>query len=207
MHALAKSLKAKGLIPNGPIVVFGSGPLQIFVDPHLLSGDLDISVPQFFDEITELTHEIGYGKGDAEYYIEVVPSYVFRPGPNWQDRAKDVEIEGVSFRLPDPLDILLAKLRRLDIKDVRAFKTVVEKTGHPTEAELIKELRDVYDLFYLQKDGKKSVLWLNTEKLWPILFNREIDARAEIPELVLAYLAKTVDPAYVESIRHQLGLD
>jgi len=35
----------------------------------------------------------------------------------------------------------------LDEKDVRAFRTVLAKTRHPTEVELIKELQLAVDLF------------------------------------------------------------
>jgi hypothetical protein len=168
LAALAKAIRDKGIVLTVPITVFGSGPLQMCVEPKLLSADVDISVAGHLDVIKNLVDEIGLGKGTSRFYIEVVPSYVFRPGVNWMGRATEVEFEGVKFIFPDALDILLAKLRRLETKDIQAFRVVQAKTGRPTEQEIITELRACYDMFYFQKNAEKSVLWEKTEKLWPI---------------------------------------
>jgi len=53
----------------------------------------------------------------------------------------------LTFIFPHPIDILIAKLNRLDDKDLRAFEIVRAKTGHPTEQELISELQIAVDLF------------------------------------------------------------
>ena len=206
LDKLARAISDRGLAPKKPIVVFGSGPLQILIDQNLLSGDLDISVPENAEQITALIEEIGFGKGKARYYIEVVPSYVFRPGINWLGRVSRVERHGVEFLIPDPLDILLAKLRRLEEKDIRAFLAVIAKTGRPTETELIAELRDVYDPFYFQKNGEKSALWENTERLWPILFQKAINVREDILRPVLEELAASSDQEYIGLLRDRLGL-
>jgi hypothetical protein len=154
--ALSTAIQRKGLVFLKPIVVFGSAPLQIYIDPAFLSADVDISLAGQDDLLKGLVEEIGLGKGKAAYYIEVVPEYIFRPGPNWRERTTSVLLNGVSFLFPAPLDILLAKLRRLDEKDIRAFQLVLEKTGRPSEEQLIRELRASYDVFYYQKNGRKS---------------------------------------------------
>lgn len=83
--------------------------------------------------------------------------------------------------MPHPLDVLIAKLNRLDQKDLDAFRIVIDKTGHPTETELTSELQMSVDLFRPAFDEEKSRdLSANCQKLWPIIFGREIDPRKEI---------------------------
>ncbi len=207
MNTLSAAIQRTGLKLEKPIVVFGSAPLQLVVDPAFLSADVDISNSGGEAILKKLVEEIGLNKNKAPYYIEVVPEYIFRPGPNWRDRATLTELNGVQFLIPAPLDILLAKLRRLDEKDFRAFELVLQKTGLPTEEQLIGELRVSYDLFYHQKDGRKSALWNNTEKLWPRLFRREINIRTEIIEPVLEELARSgAEHDYLAELRNRLGI-
>jgi hypothetical protein len=207
LTALSTAILKQGLVLQHPIIVFGSAPLQICVDPGFLSADVDVSLPGQGAALKKLVEEIGMSKENAAYYIEVVPEYIFRPGPNWRARAMPVSQNGVGFLLPDPLDILLAKLRRLEEKDIRAFQLVLEKTGRPSEQELVRELQASYDLFYFQKDGRKSALWVNTEKLWPRIYGHEIDVQAQIIQPVLDQLAESgASPDYLEEIRRQLGL-
>jgi hypothetical protein len=190
-----------------PILVFGSAPLQICIQHDFLSADVDISVYEQEEAIKELVEEIGFSKGKAPFYIEIVPIYIFRPGTDWRDRAMPVQLDGVGFLFPAPIDILLGKLRRLEEKDVLAFDLVIRRTGHPTEDELIHELRAAWDMFYFQKDGQKSALWRNTEKLWLRVYRRAIDARVEIVQPVLDQLAVTgSEPGYLEELRARLGL-
>ena len=206
LEALAKAIQEKGFKLRKPILVFGSGPLQISVDPALLSGDLDISAEGQLDEVKAIVEEIGYGKGKAKFYIEVVPSYVFRSPRKWIERAQIVTLHGVQFTFPAPIDILLAKLRRLDTKDLRAFHVVKQKLGIPTEEQLIDELRQDYDLFYIQENGEKSILWQNTEKLWREFFGKEINARDVIVLPVVNELSQSMEPDYVAALRARVGL-
>jgi len=204
LQALAEAVLAKGLTFAEPILVFGSAPLQICIAPDFLSGDVDVAGDTALKQLVE---DAGLGKDARQQYIQVVPSYVFRPGQNWRGRAQILVLQGVAFLFPDPLDILLAKLRRLEEKDFLAFELVRGRTGHPTEQEMIAELRDSYDQFYLQRDGRKSALWENTEKLWPRIYGRKIDVSAEIIEPVLAGLAEQgSDQDYLEELRNRLGL-
>lgn len=209
-QALAKlslAIKQKGLLIQRPIIVFGSAPLQICIDPAFLSADVDVSLTGQSEELEKVVDEIGLSKGKAPYYIEVVAEYIFRPGPNWRERAEIITLNDVPFLFPASLDILLAKLRRLEEKDIFAFELVREKTGHPTESELLHELRSSYDIYYIQKNGRKSALWENTEKLWPRFFGRAIDVRGEIIQPVLDQLAATgTNRDYLEEIRVRLGI-
>jgi hypothetical protein len=207
LRSLAKAISDKGLHMSAPIVVFGSGPLQIFVDPLLLSKDVDISAGKNMDEVKTIVDEIGYGKNKARFYIEVVPLYIFRPGQNWGARASPIEIHGVKFLFPQPIDILLAKLRRLEEKDLRAFDAVRLKLNHPTEEELITELRDSWEAFAVQRDGTKPDLWTNTEVLWKHLFRKEIDIRKVILEPVFKEMEEALrTPDYIEEMRQRFGL-
>lgn len=79
------------------------------------------------------------------------------------------------------MDILIAKLNRLDEKDLRAFETVIRKTGHPTSEEFIRELRFAVDLFRPSFDEEQGHdLANNCRRLWPLVFGREIDPHVEI---------------------------
>ena len=51
LQALAKAISARGLKMAAPIIVFGSAPLQIFVDNDLLSGDVDVSAGKQIDDV------------------------------------------------------------------------------------------------------------------------------------------------------------
>jgi len=207
LQTLAKAISDRGLQLSAPIVVFGSGPLQIFVDQHLLSKDVDVSAGKQMEEVKAIVDEIGYGKGKAKFYIEVVPLYIFRPGQNWGSRARAIELHGIKFLFPQTIDILLGKLRRLDEKDLKAFEAVRDKLNHPTEDELIAELRDSWDAFAIQRDGTKPDLWKNTETLWRHLFGKEIDVRKVILEPVLQQMEDALNtPDYIEEMRLRFGL-
>ncbi|HMJ91383.1 MAG TPA: hypothetical protein VK530_16290 [Candidatus Acidoferrum sp.] len=64
---------------------------------------------------------------------------------------------------------------------MEAFRVVLRKTGHPTEREFIRELQFAVDLFRPGFDEENAAdLTSNTHRLWPLLYGREIDVRAEI---------------------------
>ncbi len=78
-------------------------------------------------------------------------------------------------------------MNRLDDRDLRAFQVVLAKTGHPTEAELIAELQMAVDLFRPAFDEERGHdLADNCRRLWPILYGRELNPRAEIIAPALA---------------------
>ncbi len=127
------------------VTVFGSAPIQICVDSSLTSADVDVFSD--FEELREILDKAGLGQNQAAFYVQVSSELNFRTSPRWRNRTQSTRIGKVTFVFPHPIDILIAKLNRLDEKDVRAFQVVRTKTGHPTESELIKELQLAVDLF------------------------------------------------------------
>ncbi|HZF00856.1 MAG TPA: DUF6036 family nucleotidyltransferase [Methylomirabilota bacterium] len=170
------------LLPQGrefQITVFGSAPLQIAVDPNLTSADVDVFSD--FEELNEIVLRAGLGTNQADFYIQVSSELNFRTSPRWKDRTQSARIGNCTFIFPHPIDILIAKLNRLDEKDLRAFRAVIAKTGHPTETELIKELQLAVDLFRPSFDEEQGHdMANNCRRLWPLIYGREIDPRAEI---------------------------
>ena len=167
------------------ITVFGSAPIQICVDSTLTSADVDVFSD--FEHLREISDKAGLGQDKAAFYVQVSSELNFRTTMRWRDRAQSARIGKVTFVFPHPIDILIAKLNRLDDKDVRAFEVVRAKTGHPTEAELIKELQLAVDLFRPSFDEEQGHdMANNCRRLWPLIFGREIDPRAEIIAPALA---------------------
>jgi hypothetical protein len=170
------------LLPQGrefQITVFGSAPLQIAVDPTLTSADVDVFSD--FEELNDIVMRAGLGTNQADFYIQVSSELNFRTSPRWKDRTQSARIGNCTFIFPHPIDILIAKLNRLDEKDLRAFRTVLSKTGHPTEAELIHELQLAVDLFRPSFDEEQGHdMANNCRRLWPLIYGREMDPRAEI---------------------------
>ncbi len=161
------------------ITVFGSAPLQIMLDPTLLSADVDLFSE--FNDLEAYVEKAGLSQTTADFYIQVCSGLNFRTSPHWGTRTQQFQIDNCTFVLPHPIDILIAKLNRLEEKDLEAFRVVREKTGHPTEQEMITELQLAVDLFRPSFDEENtSDLLNNTRRLWPILYGREIDPRAEI---------------------------
>jgi hypothetical protein len=89
------------------ITVFGSAPLQIMVDPLLLSGGVDI-----FSNSEDLEHWVqkaGLGREQSEFHIQVCSGLNFRTSPQWGTRAQAVRLLNCTFRFPHPIDILIAE--------------------------------------------------------------------------------------------------
>ena len=190
LDRFAQAVQAKGIPLTEPLVVFGSAPLQLALDTNFLSADVDIAAIKHLDELKALVEELGLAKGKAAYYVEIVASYVFRPNPNWWSRVQREWLHGIEFVFPAPIDILLGKLHRLDEKDLKAFRLVLEKTGHPTETEMIQELRECHEKFRPKFNGTRSDYHRNTERLWPEIYGHPIDVAKTIIEPVLAVLAQ-----------------
>lgn len=161
------------------ITVFGSTPLQITLEPTLLSADVNLFCDA--EELEPFVRAAGLHGEQADFHIQVSSGLNFRTSPRWLERARFVAHGNCTFRIPHPIDILIAKLHRLEEKDVRAFRVVIAKTGHPTEGELIREMQLAVDLFRPSFDEEKGHdLASNCRRLWPLLFGREIDPRKEI---------------------------
>lgn len=161
------------------ITVFGSAPLQIMIDSALTSADVDLFSDS--EELAEIVKQNHLGTGQTEFYIQVCSELNFRTTLRWRERTQSIELKNCTLRFPHPIDILIAKLNRLDEKDLLAFRTVIKSTGHPTEAELIHELQMAVDLFRPSFDEEQGQdMANNCRRLWPLIFGREIDPRKEI---------------------------
>ena len=167
------------------ITLFGSAPLQITIEPALLSGDVDIFSDEEF--LAEIISRAGLSDKQRRPGFQVCSELNFRTSPRWRDRTRSTQIGNVTFVIPHPFDILIAKLNRLEEKDLHAFRAVIAKTGHPTEAELIHELQMAVDLFRPSFDEEQGHdMANNCRRLWPLIYGREIDPRTEIIAPALA---------------------
>jgi hypothetical protein len=171
------------------ITVFGSTPLQLGVEPRFLSGDVDIFSD---DDFTDLIRECRLGKGQRRPYIEQTRPSVFRTTRDWQKRAFTTKMGNVIFCFPHPIDLLVAKLQRLEGKDLAAFKMVHAKTGFPKERDLIRALQDAVDLYRAPLPGERGAgdMFLNTQTVWRELFGEGIDVQKRIIQPVLAERAE-----------------
>ncbi|MBI3851409.1 MAG: hypothetical protein HY298_14200 [Verrucomicrobia bacterium] len=166
------------------IIVFGSSPLQLGIDSRFLSGDVDVISDE---DITEYCERAGLLKGKASIYVEPCTVAAFTASPDWFVRAFRCERRHVTFTFPHPIDILVSKIKRLEEKDLRAFKLVRDKTGHPDEEDLIQALRRVVDIFRPSFDEESAGNPMhNTQVLWRELFGKEIDVHASIIAPALA---------------------
>jgi hypothetical protein len=85
--------------------------------------------------------------------------------------------------------LLIAKLHRYEEKDRNAFRLVTERTGHPTEDEMLTELQFSVDLFRPAFDEEAGGdITVNTGIMWEDIFGRSLDVRREIIASALARL-------------------
>jgi hypothetical protein len=160
------------------ITLFGSAPVQITVEPSLLIANVDL----FSDsDLAEAVRRTGLDRGQSGLHIQICTESDFRTSQRWPDRAKQIPLRNVTFVFPHPIDILIAKLDRLEENDLEAFRVVIKKTGHPTSEELIHELQLAVDLFRTDIDEEQGRHMINNcQRLWPLVFGREIDPGVEI---------------------------
>jgi hypothetical protein len=160
------------------IIVFGSSPLQLALDPNFLSGDVDV-IPSL--DIEEHCRRAGLLRGQTSLYVEPCTPAAFTASPDWPMRACEVKRGHVTFVLPHPIDILVSKIKRLEEKDLDAFRLVRAKTGHPTEEELLKALRRIVDVYRpsFDEEGGRDPRH-NTVVLWRELFKKPINVAEQI---------------------------
>jgi len=183
-QALDKLVAALPVNSPWRIIVFGSAPLQLAVDPTFLSADVDVIAQE---DIENFCRRAGLLKGQADLYIEPCTVAAFTASADWMVRAYETQRKHVTFVLPHPIDILVAKIKRLDDKDLRAFHLVRDKLGHPTEDDLIKALRRVVDIYrpsFDEESGNNAQE--NTQLLWQNLFGKPINVTQEIIAPALA---------------------
>ena len=193
-------------LPSGRhfrLTLYGSAPLQLTLDPHWLSADVDV-FSNDDEDLTEWVARAGLNKEAGDFYLEPGFELSFRTSPRWRDRARVYPLGHVTLTLPHPLDILIGKLDRLDAKDLLAFHRVIELTGHPTETELCDELQNAVDLFRPSFDAESPNRYPdNTRRLWRELFRKELDLRRDLIEPALARRAVgygALPPRYKRSL-------
>lgn len=188
-HLLDLLVKALPGEQSWRIIVFGSSPLQLGVDSNFLSGDVDV-IP--LADIEPYCQTAGLLEGQRGVYLEICMAAAFQASSDWMMRACEVKREHVTFILPHPLDILVSKVKRLEPKDLAAFKLVIAKTGHPTEEELLLALQRLVDLYRPNFDEEsKGDPWANTVELWRELFQKPIDVSRDIVAPALAERRKS----------------
>jgi hypothetical protein len=175
------------------IVVFGSATIHLRLDPAFNSADADLRVDT--DDILSfkaLTEEIGMGKSGKEeghFYLNITPPSAFRSTEHWYGRAHTETRHGLKIMLPQVRDALVGKLHRrrtpeqtsMVPKDLRAFVRVQELSGgHPTEAELLKDILLCPHAWHLQMNGQVSDFRRNLEDLWPVLYHKPLDVNQQI---------------------------
>lgn len=169
--------------PRLELTVFGSAPLQLFVERSFMSEDIDLfsdeTTTDFLDHFVELNH---WGKGQTDFYIQICDPLAFKSTLDWRSRAIEVGRHGHLFRFVHPWDVLVSKLQRLEEKDLNAFRLVVEKTGHPTEEEFVRHLQLAVDLYRPKFDEESAGgdMLMNTRLVWQTLWGKDIDVRARI---------------------------
>lgn len=170
------------------------------IERGFLSEDVDVySAEEHWAFLEKFVEQQGWAKGQTEYYIQVCDPLAFRSTFDWETRAIKVERHGHNFRFVHPWDVLVSKLQRLEEKDMEAFKLVLARTGHPTEAEFKHHLLKAVDLYRPKFDEEtaRGDMMANTRILWQTLWQKEIDVRAEIirPALERAHHDyQTADP-------------
>ena len=165
-----------------PITLFGSSPLQLALEPTFLSADVDMfSEADAVDSLNAAVKRAGLEKREERLYVQVCIEWNFRTSPRWKNRAYQTRVGNVLLTLPHPMDILIAKLHRLADKDLAAFRLVIEKTGHPSEDEMRRELQFALDLFRPNFDEEMiGDITTNTRVLWLELWGKDINVRQEI---------------------------
>ena len=161
------------------ITVFGSAPLQLGLDPHFLSVDVDLFSSADLSELIARHH---LGKGQRDVYIEECAPSIFRAGPDWTTRAFSLRRGPVTLHFPHPIDIVVSKLGRFEPKDVRAATLLQTHSLVPSEAALKQVLMNAVDI-YKPPFAEEQVAGdpiLNTTLLWQKLYGHAIDVRREI---------------------------
>jgi hypothetical protein len=161
-------------------ILFGSAPLQLTLNRSWTSADVDLFSDDDEDHHERIRH-LGLGKGQADLYLELGYRLSFRTTPLMAERAKVVSLGHITVTIPHPLDILIAKLARLDAKDLLAFRRVIDLTGHPTREELMQELQNAVDLFRPAFDDESPNLYpSNSMRLWQELWQTPLDVGRDI---------------------------
>ncbi|MEA3213116.1 MAG: hypothetical protein QOE70_6173 [Chthoniobacter sp.] len=178
------------------LTLFGSSPLQLAIEPTFTSRDLDLfATDETQVAVEELLSRTGLADQTRDVYIQLCVEGNFRTSPRWLRRAWTTKMGHVQLTLPHPIDLLIAKLHRLEDKDLRAFRLVIERTGHPEEHEMRRELQVAVDLYRPGFDEEMvGDITTNTRVLWQELWGKDIDVRQEIIAPARAAIMKGYEP-------------
>ena len=169
------------------ITLFGSPPLQLAIESRFVSNGVDLFADETHAEVEAAIARAGIGEKCEDVYVQLCVEGNFRTSPKWKDRAFTIQLGNVRLTLPHPIDILIAKLHRLADKDLAAFRLVIERTGHPTEEDMKRELQFAVDLYRPNFDEEMiGDITTNTRVLWQELWKKDIDVRREIIAPALA---------------------
>ncbi|HTG44378.1 MAG TPA: DUF6036 family nucleotidyltransferase [Verrucomicrobiae bacterium] len=181
LDELASGLPAN---PRLDLVVFGSTPLQLFIEPALLSADIDLfASDELLSRLIDFVDQQGWTREKSpDLYIQVCDPLAFKSTVDWSSRVIKAERHGHFFHFVHPWDVLVSKLQRLEEKDLNAFRVVIEKTGHPTEDEFALHLQLAVDLYRpsFDEESSRGDMLMNTKILWQIQWGTDIDVRARI---------------------------
>jgi hypothetical protein len=175
------------------IVVFGSATIHLRLDPTFTSADADLRVSsEDIVPFKALTEDIGMGKSGKDegiFYLDITPPSAFKSTESWYGRAHTEIRHGIKIMVPQVRDVLVGKLHRfrkpgqvnMVPKDLRAFLRVQELSGgHPTEAELLKDVLLCPHAWHLQMSGAVTDFRRNLEDLWPLLYHKPLDVKEQI---------------------------
>lgn len=181
------------------LTLFGSAPLQLTLERTFLSNYVDLFVDEGEapgEDFQAFIQSADLGEDQhAAVHVQLCTESNFRTSPRWRRRAYVTQVGRVRLTIPHPIDILMAKLHRLEEKDLRAFRLVGAQMGLPNEEQLKEELRAAVDLFRPNFDEEASGdITANTRVLWHELWGKEIDVRKEIIAPALAARRKGFEP-------------
>jgi hypothetical protein len=170
------------------LTLFGSSSLQLALDTSFTSADMDLfATDDTREEIAAIIERTGLSDRSRGVYVQLCVEWNFRTSPRWRARAWTMQVDHVQLTLPHPIDLLIAKLHRLEEKDIRAFRLVIERTGHPTEDEMKRELQAAVDLYRPNFDEEMvGDITTNTRALWNEIWSKDINVRRAITAPVIA---------------------
>jgi hypothetical protein len=160
------------------ITVFGSAPLQLALDSAFLSADVDVISSE---DLGDLIRAYSLGKDQRPLYVEQCEPSAFVTASDWAGRAFYAQRGSVNFCFPHPVDLLVAKLQRLEKKDLEAFRLVCGRQLF-SEAEFKAVLMSAVDIYRprFAEEQTAADIFENTRTVWKEIYGKTIDVRQEI---------------------------
>lgn len=202
-----------------PLTLFGSAAIQLCLDEEFTSADIDLMAFTDNQVLRDLARAAGVGRSGSlrpDYGIQICPPQLFRTTPHYLLRAQIETRHGLKIIIPHVRDILIGKLHRsrspeqdgLVAKDRRAFFRVRELSqGHPSEQDLIEDLRLCADDLALRTTEEGNAFRLNAMDLFQMLFQRPLNIQKEILTPVSQVVAPSLKSSDVENLLKRLQPD